>query len=105
MKAWVKEWRERQHQTQNGRCYYCACQMTLKKSQPTSRTIDHFWPKSLGGSNGVNNYVLACWDCNQAKGDQPPFLFPAHSTFKQDYLARLNRLLKTPKLLTEPHAC
>jgi 5-methylcytosine-specific restriction endonuclease McrA len=32
-------------------------------------TVDHKTPLSKGGKNTGSNYVLACFDCNQKKGD------------------------------------
>jgi hypothetical protein len=33
-------------------------------------TADHVVPFCLGGSDNIDNQVLACWDCNQDKGEQ-----------------------------------
>ena len=35
-----------------------------------AETVDHIVPVSRGGSNGPENIVLACWECNMAKKDQ-----------------------------------
>jgi len=58
----------------HGRCVYCGGPVTLSpgKPEPTSATCDHFIPRSKGGHNGPSNKVLACHDCNQAKGDLDP---------------------------------
>jgi hypothetical protein len=34
--------------------------------------IDHVFPKSQGGTNELSNLVLACEDCNMAKGARTP---------------------------------
>jgi hypothetical protein len=46
-------------------CKYCSVQLT----QPTT-TIDHVHPASLGGSDDIDNLVLACRPCNSRKGDR-----------------------------------
>jgi hypothetical protein len=48
----------------DSRCHYCG---------DTSTGWDHVIPRSRGGRHALWNRVLACDDCNQAKGD----LFPA----------------------------
>jgi 5-methylcytosine-specific restriction endonuclease McrA len=44
-------------------CRYCKQEFRLK-----SMTLDHVIPRSKGGKNEMDNYVLACWPCNNAKG-------------------------------------
>ncbi|NEP28080.1 RNA-guided endonuclease IscB [Moorena sp. SIO3I6] len=47
----------------NRKCAYCgATDVRLE--------IEHIKPKSLGGSDRVNNLAIACHDCNQTKGNQ-----------------------------------
>lgn len=50
----------------NRKCAYC--------KKPFSNTvkaeIEHVTPRSKGGSNRISNLVIACHDCNQAKGSQ-----------------------------------
>lgn len=43
------------------RCHYCKSNKNL--------TYDHVIPKSKGGSNRHQNIVIACYDCNQLKGN------------------------------------
>lgn len=46
------------------RCFYCG-----DPNIPFSRlTLDHAWPRMLGGSNEIHNLVLACSPCNTKKG-------------------------------------
>lgn len=47
-------------------CHYCAVDLDLDNV-----TLDHVWPYSLGGWNGLANLVLACWDCNQSLAATP----------------------------------
>ena len=43
-------------------CAYC-------DTTGTKMTIDHVVPRSKGGTDRVSNLVLACYDCNQRKGN------------------------------------
>ncbi|GAA1138549.1 HNH endonuclease [Nocardioides aquiterrae] len=48
-----------------GVCHYC------KVTPPDDeQTVDHVWPKLLGGTNANTNLVAACWDCNSRFGHQ-----------------------------------
>lgn len=48
-------------------CYWCK-----KKLDTTSATLDHMIPLSKGGTNGIDNFVLACETCNKdRKNDMP----------------------------------
>ncbi|TSE32493.1 RNA-guided endonuclease IscB [Tepidimonas charontis] len=46
------------------KCAYCDA-----KDVPLE--IDHILPRSRGGSDRVSNLVIACHDCNRAKGNMP----------------------------------
>src|SRR6478735_1475125 len=48
-------------------CHYC--NVVTTKSGKFMATRDHVIPKSLGGPNSVNNYVLACSQCNTMRGN------------------------------------
>jgi 5-methylcytosine-specific restriction endonuclease McrA len=50
------------------RCHWCSIQMRY----PWTPTIEHMVPKSLGGSNRLENLVLACDWCNQKRGVMSP---------------------------------
>ena len=56
-------------------CHWCGCTLTVPGPNPplllTDRTIDHVIPWSLGGTNFIDNLVLACSDCNQRRGNSP----------------------------------
>lgn len=60
----------------HGRCVYCGTHVRIRpgKPQPDAATCDHFIPVSKGGHGGRSNLVLACYACNQAKGDMDPRL-------------------------------
>ena len=56
---------------QKSACHYCGCKLEL--FGPQKFQVDHFVPLSRGGSNFMNNLVLACPDCNRAKADKMPW--------------------------------
>lgn len=58
------------------RCFYCniVVRVLRKKRAPHPRdmaTEDHLVPKSKGGSDLLDNLVLACNECNNQRGDMP----------------------------------
>ena len=48
----------------NFTCQYCG-----RKAPNVILHIDHKIPKSKGGKNEKNNYIVACMDCNLGKHD------------------------------------
>jgi hypothetical protein len=48
-------------------CFYCGA------SEPEE--IDHVRSRCHGGSDSIENLVLACWDCNTAKFIWPAWVF------------------------------
>lgn len=65
--------RERLAQRDGPECHYCG-----KHLDPTKRTIDHVVPRVLGGPSSMDNYVLACGNCNRKKGEK---VTPTHCVF------------------------
>lgn len=59
-----------QFQRQKGKCYYC------KTDLANGYEIDHIIPISRGGSNGIDNIVLACPGCNACKYAKLPHEWP-----------------------------
>lgn len=53
-------WRERIKQEWNHTCAYCGSMEDI--------TLDHVYPRSLGGPDTTYNVVACCHDCNQSKG-------------------------------------
>lgn len=49
----------------NYTCHYC-------RSTQNELTVDHLMPKSLGGSDKMDNLVACCKDCNAGKGSTAP---------------------------------
>ena len=60
---------------QNGRCVYCGCQMILKtkgcgndgRLPKNFATLDHKLARALGGTDRIDNLVVACHACNNKK--------------------------------------
>lgn len=50
----------------NGTCIYCGTPLI-----PNCATLDHIFPRSLGGTGAKKNLVLSCPDCNNDKGNMP----------------------------------
>lgn len=48
-------------------CCYCGGRVGRR-----SATLDHAIPRSRGGTDDLNNLVLACRHCNEAKADRTP---------------------------------
>lgn len=48
-------------------CHYCErpCEKSSKTRYPTR---DHIVPRAFGGENSMDNYVLACAECNNNRG-------------------------------------
>ncbi|PSB03734.1 HNH endonuclease [Merismopedia glauca] len=55
-------------------CWWCRCHLPLHKL-----TIDHLKPKSKGGSNSSENLRLACFECNNSRGNS---LYPPERIYK-----------------------
>lgn len=68
------------------KCAYC-------DAEHAPLTIDHIHPKSRGGSDRVSNLTLACFPCNQRKGNRDVAEFLAHDPKR---LARIEAQRKAP---------
>lgn len=53
---------------ESGCCKYCGKQLSKDEA-----TLDHVQPQARGGTNAKDNLVLACFHCNQLKGDKQTF--------------------------------
>ena len=53
-------------------CWHCKCRFHAE-----DLTLDHLVPKSKGGSNALGNLWLACFPCNNSRGNN--FYPPARS--------------------------
>lgn len=65
IKPQEKHKRKKLMERQDGKCAYCLRPF----SAALIATMDHVRPKSKGGTNRMDNLVLACSPCNQLKGD------------------------------------
>ncbi|MDY7007193.1 MAG: RNA-guided endonuclease IscB [Cyanobacteriota bacterium] len=70
----------------NHTCVYCG-------AREVPFNLDHFHPKSKGGSNRVSNLVLSCVPCNQNKDNQLPADFLSD---KPKLLALIEKQRKQP---------
>lgn len=52
------------HRVHGGGCFYC-------KQPVKDLTIDHAEPLALGGSQTLQNLLIACKSCNISKGHRP----------------------------------
>lgn len=52
-------------------CHYCTTPTILTNTpHPRRRTLDHVLPQKFGGTDDLDNLVLACSECNSRKGAQ-----------------------------------
>lgn len=49
----------------NHTCVYCGARPAVRG------TVEHLTPRSLGGSDRIDNLAWACYECNQKRGNQP----------------------------------
>lgn len=56
---------------QNHRCCYCGIKTTEIQNKKQSATVDHIIPRSKGGLDEIDNYVMACLACNTHRGAMP----------------------------------
>lgn len=56
-----------QYDSQEGRCYYCQKEVSFEEAH-----ADHYIPLARGGSNYIENIVIACPLCNQRKSAMMP---------------------------------
>ncbi len=60
--------KERLSETQNHRCCFCGKRMGVTRDRNDYPTFEHITPKSLGGSDELDNLVISCRGCNEARG-------------------------------------
>lgn len=64
------ELRKRVSSEQNHRCCYCGVRTTEVQGVRHSATLEHILPRRHGGTDAYANVVMACHDCNNARGDR-----------------------------------
>lgn len=80
---WKRRLRKRLHEAQDGKCFWCGCQMTFeyKNRGSTPRknfcTIDHVFTRGdprrhdAELAEQISTHVGACYDCNNKRGNTP----------------------------------
>lgn len=66
------------------KCYYCGKEITLKEM-----TLDHVYPKSLGGPTIPQNLVPSCRECNGRKENMTPEQFRSYRAIKDEEQKRM----------------
>ena len=66
--------RSRMFLEQKQRCCYCnrimrKPRISEKQDRPNTATIEHLQRRSEGGSNKMGNKRIACFECNNGRGD------------------------------------
>ncbi len=56
-------------------CHYCNVRLGWGHPSVVPPEVDHKTPRSLGGSNDLDNLVLSCGACNSLKGATPYEMF------------------------------
>lgn len=57
--------KRRLYQLYGGHCFYCLREI---EERSDNNTRDHLIPKARGGTNKIDNLVLACKPCNNERG-------------------------------------
>ena len=67
----VPEWSVYQVLMRDGwQCFYCGADM--RGWEPGQMHIDHFYPRSKGGGDELDNLVVSCAQCNLSKNNREP---------------------------------
>lgn len=68
MSNMIQSRREQASRLQDGKCWYCLCEMESGPVQSSSQcTAEHLVPRSEGGSDKAENIVAACRFCNTTR--------------------------------------
>lgn len=98
-------WRTILSERQNHRCCYCGIRMNDEQGHKDSATIEHVLPRSQGGANHHENYVIACYRCNNARGveDVEIFVKRVSLTLQLKKSIKRNKGVPTDTLLPKRH--
>lgn len=61
-------------------CYVCGRKLIRGGDEAATATVEHVWPRTLGGGSDFRNLLPACRACNSTRGDAalwPAFWFQA----------------------------
>lgn len=58
-------------------CHYCGIRVVLEQGRNNSATRDEIIPRSEGGTRTPDNVVMACFTCNNTRGNLPYAVFMA----------------------------
>lgn len=70
--------RSRLSEAQNHRCCWCRCLTTEERNKKNSSTVEHIKPRCEGGTDDIENLLMACHQCNQKRKTHPWELFLLH---------------------------
>lgn len=79
----------RLYNQQNGKCFYCGCQMQLfrkDKDKPLPKnyaTKDHLVPRESNGKGYIWNLVASCHECNHQRGHMDVYKFKSLKEMEQ----------------------
>lgn len=76
-----------------GRCHYCNERTDRKIGSPRQATKEHVVPRAFGGANSIENYVLACSDCNNKRGTHLFFCMCDHCSSLINYALKDNSFI------------
>ena len=80
------------------KCQYCGLRHSAR-----SLTIDHVYPKSMGGKNTWDNLVAACKSCNQSKKNNHKII-PKNKPYKPTYYELAKKLMSHKSVENEDWA-
>lgn len=77
-----------------GICHYCFCHTNRTPGSSRQATKEHIVPRSHGGGNSMDNYVLACSSCNNRRGNMLFFCKCSLCTTLIDRALNTDRFIK-----------
>lgn len=67
-----RRWTRRMWKAGFRNCFWCRVEMNRVPGHPQQMTCDHRIPLARGGLDNPNNWVSACWKCNNERGHAMP---------------------------------